>query len=179
MVTLPDTDECLRQELAIPEEAIVFGRYGGKESFDIPFVHQAINDILAVRKDVYFIFMNTNVFYEHERIIYLPGNTDMIYKRKFINTSDALLHARHGGETFGLTCGEFAICEKPVITYGLSRENEHLLILKDQAVTYNSFDDVYHILNTFTKDKYDMKNNGYMFYNPENVMNLFQNLCLA
>jgi hypothetical protein len=122
--------------------------------------------------------MNTNVFFEHKNIIYLPGNTDMVYKRQFINTCDALLHARGGGETFGLTCGEFAICEKPVITYGLSRENEHLLILKDKAVTYNSPDDLYTILNTFTKDKYDVSNNGYMFYTPENVMNIFKNVCL-
>ena len=100
--------------------------------------------------------MNTNVFYEHKNIIYLPGNSDMIYKRKFINTTDASLHARYGGETFGLTCGEFAICEKPVITYGQSPENEHLLILKEKAVIYDSFEDLFNILNTFTKNKYDM-----------------------
>jgi hypothetical protein len=178
MVTLPTCNDDLRNELNIPENAIVFGRYGGKESFDIPFVHDVIKRILEVRNDCYFIFMNTNVFYENKNIIYLPGNSDMIYKRKFINTTDALLHARDRGETFGLTCGEFAICEKPVITYGQSYENEHILILKEKAVIYNSFDDLFNILNTFTKNKYDMKNNGYMFYNPENVMNIFKNICL-
>ena len=179
MVTLPDCDDNLRRELNIPEESIVFGRYGGKESFDIQFVHEVIKKILEVRNDIYFLFMNTNQFYQHKNIIYLSGNSDMIYKRKFINTCDALLHARDRGETFGLTCGEFAICEKPVITYGRSHENEHLLILKEKAVIYNSLDDLYNILNTFTKDKYDVKNNGYMFYNPENVMNIFKNVCLC
>jgi hypothetical protein len=179
MVTLPVCDEHLRAELNIPSDAIVFGRYGGKESFDITFVYDAIKKILEVRNDIYFLFMNTNEFYQHKNIIYLPGNSDMIYKRKFVNTCDALLHARDRGETFGLTCGEFAICEKPVITYGNSAENEHLLILKDKAVIYNSLQEVYDILNTFTKDKYDVKNNGYMFYNPENVMNIFKNVCLV
>ena len=178
MVTLPETDSNLRHELNIPESGIVFGRYGGKESFDIPFAHDVIKNILEIRSDFYFIFMNTNVFYEHKNIVYLEGNSDMVYKRKFINTCDSLLHARERGETFGLTCGEFAICEKPVITYGKSIENEHLLILKDKAVIYNSQYELYNILNTFTKDKYDMKNNGYMFYNPENVMNIFINVCL-
>jgi len=178
MVTLPNCNDDLRNELNIPENAIVFGRYGGKESFDISFAHHVIKTILEVRNDLYFIFMNTNVFYQHKNIIYLPGTSDMVYKRKFINTSDALLHARDGGETFGLTCGEFAICEKPVITYGKSHANEHLLILKEKAVIYNSFDDLFNILNTFTKNKYDMTNNGYMFYNPENVMNIFKNICL-
>jgi glycosyltransferase involved in cell wall biosynthesis len=132
MVTLPECNENLRDNLNIPTDAIVFGRYGGKESFDIQFVHNVIKQLLDVRHDVYFIFMNTTVFYEHKNIIYLPGNTEMIYKRKFINSCDALIHARYQGETFGLTCGEFAICEKPVITFGKSRENEHLLILKMQ-----------------------------------------------
>jgi len=179
MVTLPDCDEDLRSELNIPDNAIVFGRYGGKESFDVPFVHDVIKKILEVRNDVYFLFMNTNEFYQHKNIIYLPGNSDMVYKRTFINTCDALLHARDRGETFGLTCGEFAICEKPVITYGIAKENEHLLILKDKAVIYNSPEEVYNILNTFTKDKYDVTNNGYMFYTPENVMNIFKNVCLV
>jgi hypothetical protein len=122
--------------------------------------------------------MNTNVFYEHKNIIYLPGNADMIYKRKFINTCDALIHARERGETFGLTCGEFSICKKPVITWGGSREREHLIILKDKAVIYNSKEELYNIFETFTKNKYDVNENGYMFYNPENVMKIFDKVCL-
>lgn len=179
MVTLPETEEHLRNELNIPEKAIVFGRYGGKETFDIPFVYDVIKNILDIRNDIYFIFMNTYIFYQHKNIIYIEGTSDMIIKRKFINTCDALLHARVGGETFGLTCGEFSICKKPVITYGKSKENEHLLILKDKAVIYNSQYELYNILNTFTKDKYDVNQNGYMFYTPENVMNIFKKICLV
>ena len=174
MVTLPQTNDNLREELNIPKEAIVFGRYGGRDSFDIRFVYESIKKILQCRSDIYFIFLNTDVFYEHKQIIYLPGTTNLEYKRKFINTSDALIHARLGGETFGLTCGEFAICEKPVITYRDSREREHLIILKEKAVTYTNEIEVFNIFNTFSKDKYDMKNNGYMFYTPENVMEIFK-----
>ena len=178
MVTLPECNENLREELKIPENAIVFGRYGGRESFDINFVHDVIKQIVSIRDDVYFLFMNTNVFYEHKNIIHLPGNADMIYKRKFINTCDSLIHARDRGETFGLTCGEFAICKKPVITWGGSREREHLLILKDKAVVYNNRENLFNILNTFTKDKYDVNENGYMFYTPQNVMDIFNRICL-
>jgi hypothetical protein len=179
MVTLPDCDINLREELSIPENSIVFGRYGGKESFDIKFVHESIKDILNKRSDVYFLFMNTHVFYEHKNIIYLPGNADMLFKRKFINTCDALIHARERGETFGLTCGEFAICKKPVITWGGSGEREHLLILKDKALIYNTQEDLQQIFETYEKNKYDVDENGYMFYNPENVMKIFQNVCLV
>jgi len=178
MVTLPECNQNLRQELNIPEDAIVFGRYGGTESFDIKFVHNVIKEIVNSRNDIYFLFMNTNKFYEHKNIIHLPGNADMIYKRTFINTCDALIHARDRGETFGLTCGEFAICKKPVITWGGSREREHLIILKDKAVIYNSQDELKNILETFTKNKYDVSVNGYMFYNPYNVMQIFNKVCL-
>jgi hypothetical protein len=179
IVRLPDCDKNLRSELGIPEDAIIFGRYGGKETFDIRFVHDAIKQILSTRDDVYFLFMNTHPFYRHKNIIHLPGTTDMILKRKFINTCDALIHARIDGETFGLTCGEFSICKKPVITYGGSIDHEHLLILKDKAVIYNTPEEILTILQTFTKDKYDVSENGYMFYTPENVMEILNKNCLV
>lgn len=177
IVTLPECDENLRETLSIPENAIVFGRYGGRETFDIQFVHHAIKTLLQTRDDIYFLFMNTHPFYQHKNIIYLPGNADMKFKRQFINTCDALLHARNDGETFGLTCGEFSICKKPVITYGGSIEREHLIILKDKAVVFNTPDEITTILQTFTKDKYDVSDNGYMFYTPENVMALINKNC--
>jgi hypothetical protein len=160
--------------LNIPSDAIVFGRYGGKESFDIKFVYESIKRVLETRSDIYFLFMNTDVFYEHKNVIYLPGNADMNLKRVFINSCDALIHARERGETFGLTCGEFSICKKPVITWGQSHEREHLNILKEKAITYNNEHDLYDILNTFTSTKYDMNNNGYTFFTPENVMQIFK-----
>ena len=83
---------------------------------------------------------------EHKNIIYIPGNSDMVFKRKFINTCDALIHARVSGETFGLTCGEFAICNKPIITFGLSKSKNHLDILKDKCLIFNNYNDIYDIL---------------------------------
>jgi hypothetical protein len=174
IINLPFNDVNLRNELNIPSDAIVFGRYGGKESFDIKFVYESIKRVLETRADIYFLFMNTNVFYEHKNIIYLTGNADMNFKRTLINTCDALIHARERGETFGLTCGEFAICKKPVITWSQSHEREHLNILKEKAVTYNNEYDLCDILNTFTSTKYDMNDNGYMFFTPENVMQIFK-----
>ena len=179
MITFHDTTDNMRSELNIPDEAIVFGRYGGVETFDIKFVYNSIKEILNKRNDIYFIFMNTNKFYIHKNIIYLNGTTDMYIKRKFINTTDALLHARQDGETFGLTCGEFAVCLKPVITYNQSREKNHIHILKNQAILYNNFDELNNILIDFYKNKYNMDNNGYLHYTPENIMNIFNNVYLT
>jgi hypothetical protein len=179
MIRVYDTNDNMRSELNIPDEAIVFGRYGGVETFDIKFVYNSIKEILNKRNDIYFIFMNTSNFYTHKNIIYLNGTTDMYIKRKFINTTDALLHAREGGETFGLTCGEFAVCLKPVITYNPSRERNHIDILQNHAILYNNFEELNKILSEFYKNKYNMNDNGYLQYTPENIMSIFNNVYLT
>lgn len=176
MIRIHDSSLDLRDELSIPKDAIVFGRYGGVETFDIKFVHDAVKNILQKRDDIYFIFMNTNEFYNHPHIKYLSGTTNMELKRKFINTSDALLHARSGGESFGLTCGEFAIANKPVITFEHSAERNHIDILDKHAVLYSNYDSIYKILNEFEKNKYDVDGNMYFNYTPENVMKKFSTL---
>ena len=180
LIRVDKTDENLRGILNIPEGAIVFGRYGGADTFDIPFVKECIAAMLNEGQNrlVYFLFMNTNMFYEHPNIVYLPGTTDGMMKRKFINTCDALLHARWMGETFGLTCGEFAICKKPVITYNHSLDNNHLDILRDKAVVYSDYDSLYKILTEFTVGKYDMEGNGYLEYDYRYVMDIFNDLFL-
>jgi hypothetical protein len=178
MIRNHNTTDNMRNELNIPESSIIFGRYGGVETFDIKFVHEAIKNILNVRNDIYFLFMNTNIFYNHPHIIYLNGTCDMYKKRKFINTCDTLIHARSGGETFGLTCGEFAIELKPIITYNGSREKNHIDILGNKSILYNNYQEIYDVLNTFTKKKYDMSNNGYLFYTPENIMKIFNEIYL-
>jgi hypothetical protein len=178
MIRNYETDGHMRNVWSIPPDAIVFGRYGGVETFDIPFVYEAIKQVLNVRPDVYFIFMNTNVFYNHPRILYLKGTANMEHKRLFINTCDAMLHARRYGETFGITCGEFAVALKPVITYSASKDRNHLAILGKKAVLYSDYASIYHILSTFTRDKYDMRDNGYLQYTPENIMRTFAEVYL-
>ena len=176
MIRIHESTSDLRETLQIPQNAIVFGRYGGVETFDIGFVHDAIRNILKTRQDIYFIFMNTNEFYSHPRIKFLSGTTNMEIKRKFINTCDALIHARKGGETFGLTCGEFAIALKPVITFQDSVERNHIDILGNHAILYSNYDSVYKVLQEFTKDKYKMEGNGYFNYTPANIMKVFANI---
>jgi hypothetical protein len=87
IVELPDSNNNLRNELNITNDAIVFGRHGGFYQFDLSISHEAIISFLnnTTNVNVYFLFMNTNKFYEHPRIIYLEKNIDLLYKTKFIN----------------------------------------------------------------------------------------------
>lgn len=135
----------LRTELDIPKEAKVFGYFGGAQSFNIKFAQQTAKKIASKYKDIYFIFMGVDTFVKKKwwkalpkNIIFLPANSDVIYKQKFINTCNALLHARERGETFGITVAEFALKGKPIITFGDSPEKAHIQELKDKGYYYHN-----------------------------------------
>ncbi len=70
-------------------------------------------------------------------------------KAAFVNSCDALLHARKGGETFCLACAEFALKDKPVITYAKSPQQGHIAILGKQALYYRGAEDLTALLLAF------------------------------
>lgn len=177
MIDVPVTSDNLRHELGIPKEDIVFGRYGGLDTFDIPFAKYVIHDMLTSREDVWFLFQNTNQFIQHDRAIFLPPSVDMNYKAKFISTCDAMLHARNQGESFGLACGEFSTLGKPVITYSHSPEKSHLDILGEKGLYYTNQESLMNILNAFSPD--NTKDwNCYRDYTPERVIAKFKQVYL-
>lgn len=172
MVNLPDVEGDMRKELDIPKDSIVFGRNGGYDSFDISFAKKAVVDSLEKRDDIYFLFQGTERFVNHPRVIHIPASTDLIEKVKFINTSDALLHARTLGESFGLTCAEFSSKNKPVITWYGSNERNHIEILGEKGLYYNNYDELLDILVNFQPNP-DLDWNCYREYLPNPVMKKF------
>ena len=180
IVDSPNTDTHLRNELNIPEDAIVLGRYGGLHQFDLAITHNAIKQFLDINttNKVYFLFMNTFEFYIHPNIIYLDKNIDLLYKTTFINTCDAMIHARSDGETFGLAIAEFSIKNKPIITCPCG-DLEHILLLGDKAITYNNTKellDIFSNIKVLFSQHLDW--NCYREYTPEKVMNIFNNILL-
>lgn len=115
--TFSGSTKSLRGELGIPEDALVFGGLDGQNSFNIPFAKQAIVQVAKMEKNAYFLFMNFEEFCDSPNVIFLPKNTDLVYKEEFINTCDAMLHARGDGETFGMSCAEFSVKNKPVVSW--------------------------------------------------------------
>jgi len=181
IVTLPSSEENLRTELNIPQDDIVLGRHGGFTEFNIKDTHEVIIEFLNLptSANMWFLFLNTCEFYKHPRIIYLEKNTDLIYKTKFINTCDAMIHARGEGEIFPLSIAEFSIKNKPIITCPIG-DLGHIEILGEKAVLYKSKDELLHIFNNIKniiKNKDDW--NAYRQYTPENVMRLFNELIFS
>jgi len=136
IVSMPDIDDDLRQRLNIPKTSLVLGGYGGQDSFDVKCAINAVHSILQNTRETYFLFMNFNKFINHPRAIFLPGTTDILEKTRFINTCDAMLHARQQGESFGLACGEFSVRNKPVITYRFCKHTHHIDVLGSKGLLY-------------------------------------------
>lgn len=201
MVHMPDVQGDMREQLGIPASAKVFGRYGGPDTFDIHFVKQAIYEIADANPDIYFLFMNTDIFLGNGRalyrkkiqsllqpifypkksfpnIIFLPGTESMVEKRKFINTCDAMVHAQWLGETFGLAIGEFSVCGKPIITcnHPTVSAKTHLEILGERAISYSTKEEFKQAILSFQPD-FSKNWDAYSEkYGPEPVMKKFENV---
>ncbi len=180
MVNLPNVDTNMREELNIPNNAIVFGRHGGMDQFNIAYVHNVINKITDKYPNIYFLLVNTNKFCkEKSNIIHYNKIIDLKKKVKFLNTCDAMIHARQMGETFGAAVSEFSIKNKPVITCRRGGDNEHLKILKNKCFTYENENELYNIFQYFINNLDEIKTkdwNAYRDYSPEKIMDKFNEI---
>jgi hypothetical protein len=178
-----DHMENYREFFNIPTTALVFGYYGGPDSFNIPFAKEAVINTARSNKNVYFLFMNSNQFCDEPNVFFISGTSDMATKIGFINTCDACLHARNGGESFGLTVAEFSLKNKPIITttWCDSGFNDlaHIEMLGDKSIIYNNYDELIGILTNFPDIINKHENwNAYSMYSPELIMNQFNNVFL-
>ena len=158
-VQLLKNNQNLRNKLNIPKNAKVFGYHGGETSFDLIFVRDAIKKVVRQNKNIYFLFMNIRKFFNHKKVIFIKGTFNQTQKVKFINTCDVMLHARSLGESFGLSCAEFAIKNKPILTYGYCRQRAHFEICKNNIIPYYSYKDLNTKIINFNKNiKYNSSN---------------------
>jgi len=149
-----ESAENLRKKLKIRSQARVFGRHGGWDTFNIPFVRKVVASHVRSHPQDHFIFLNTRPITgteSLENVHYLPATVDPREKAKFLATCDAMIHARDTGETFGLAVAEFAVLGKPVITYGGSRERAHLEMLGEKALIYKSKEELLKVLREFRR----------------------------
>ena len=136
------------------------------------------------RPDIHFVFLNTTLKPPYFRgfppnIHFLPATSDPVERSRFINTCDAMLHARRVGETFGLACAEFSAHNKPVITWAGSKCQAHIDILKGAAITYRNRSELTDILLKFRPDttrSWDVVTDA---FSPQRVMRKFDEVFLS
>ena len=173
----------LRSQLGIPRDAIVFGRHGGPTTFDLTWVPPVVTTVARRRRDLHFVFLNTTFPRPRFRALsknvhFLPATVDPAARSRFINTCDAMIHARQGGESFGLACAEFSAHGKPVITWSGGVDRAHHEILGASALLYEDGAQLEELLMRFEPDpsrRWDVVTGR---YSPERVMQRFREVVL-
>ena len=174
MVEVDKTKNDLRKKLKIDSKQIVFGCHGGESSFDLIFTHDVIKKIVKTKKNITFLFLNINKFYDHPKIKFLKGTTDEVYKKKFLNTCDAMIYGRSLGESFGLACAEFASQDKSIFSYKFNRHQNHKFSTpRNFFFEYSSFQELYNLLSNFKKIKKIKTNNRYKKLKAKKVIKDF------
>lgn len=172
----PTARKEFRKSLGIPDSAVVFGRHGGTDTFDLDFVKETIKTVVRMNEWIYYVFINTPAFDNHPRLIFCDKIITDTEKTNFISSCDACIHAQSLGETFGLSVGEFSVHNKPIITYGGYTWNRaHKDILGDRAMYYKDAPELYKIFTEFYP--HDAPN-CYDDYSPEKVMRKFKEVFL-
>ena len=140
-----------RRAYNLPLDAIVLGRHGGFDTWNLPFASKAVFEAVSKRNDLYFLFLNTPKFAEHPQIKFLQGTHNNLEREDFLNACDGMIHARWEGETFGLSCAEFLIRKKPIISWNESRERNHFFMAESSIIGYNNFNDLSAFLHSLDK----------------------------
>ena len=179
IVNVLTDSKTFRDSLNIPRSSTVFGGYGGSTSFDIGFVKDVVINIAKQHNDIFFIFMNFPKFCNLSNVIFMDSSTNSLVKSRFINTCDAMLHARLLGETFGLACAEFEAHGKPVFTYKYSPHRAHIDILNENSYLYGNSFGLKRMLTSYSNSnrKSIICSNYKKRFNPEAVMGIFSQLC--
>lgn len=170
----------LRDELCIPNNAIVFGRHGGKDTFNLQFAKTMISKIVRLYNDIFFVFMNADAWDDHPQIKILSATTDIDRKRQFLRTLDCFIVPETMGHTFNLALADACAYNIPAIIYANNVWNTaHIDIMGDVGHYFYNPDELYELITTFTLWYDSAKNyNGYRDYTPVNVMKQFARVFL-
>jgi len=181
IVDMLEPRETLRGALNIPADAFVVGRYGGFDQFNIPFALRSVREALAQRTNLYFVFVNTQKFIDHERVLFLPPIVNTAEKAKFIATCDAGLNAKKIGESFGLAIAEFLMLGKPVFCWAGGMDQNHVRMSPKPEWLYRTRAQLTRLLTQTVASESDatLARQSVSCYRPEPVMKQFEQVFLS
>lgn len=172
-----------RKELNIPSDSVVFGRYGGEDIFNLKWFYTTVEKVANDNKNIYFLFQENIKKYftkDFDNIKFVKTFYTDDEKNKFINTCDATLECSTLGHSFGLTLGEFSVCNKPIILLmsDIGYWNvEHIRIISNKGIYFRNDKELYRVLTNFKREKFIGQDlNLYKEFSPENVMKIFDNV---
>jgi hypothetical protein len=139
-VDMPVPTGSMRAEYGIPADAKVCLRFGGFETFDIPWVKKTLVETLDETPELWFLAVNTEKFTDHKRAIFAPAVYGLQAKANLISSSDFILHARRQGESFGMNILEAMQSSKPILSWFGGWDRNHVALLDRNSLFLNSFD---------------------------------------
>jgi FkbM family methyltransferase len=154
-----------RDSLGIPADALVLGRHGGFETFDVPDVQSSVIKLAnTFGNKLHFVFVNTKKWSEDlpPNVHFLPCSTSRSFISAFISLCDGMIHARQRGETFGLSCAEFAVHGKLVLSWTpaippADYERNHIDLLRDATASLLITFSASHFLEGFVSKLVEQK----------------------
>ena len=167
-----------REEWNIKPDQFIFGRHGGHNTFNIPFVQEHIFSLLNARDDFVFVFLGTDRWITHPNVRFLDPVHDVQTKTNIINTWDAMIHARIQGESFGVAIAEALSLNKPVLAWEHGEDLHHTEVLKNSGLLYSK-ETIWEQMNSIKElaNKEDWTQRVKKF-KPEVVMNKFNEIFL-
>jgi len=181
IVDLPAPTGTMRDALGIPADGHVVGRYGGADQFNIPFAPAAVAEALEKRGNLWFLFVNTDKFIDHPRVLFLPPIVNQQEKARFIATCDAGLNAKKIGESFGLAIAEFLMFGKPVYSWAGGMDQNHVVMTPKQDWNYRTKRDLVRLLVDYTPSLQDsdLAREAVTAFLPAPVMQRFDEVFLS
>lgn len=181
IVDLPEAEGDMRSDLGLPADAFVVGRYGGFDQFNIPFAQSAVAEALERRSNLYFLFVNTEKFLDHQRALFLPPVVQPGDKSRFINSCDAGLNAKKIGESFGLAIAEFLYFGKPVFSWAGGMDQNHVHLTPERDWNYRTRRDLLALLTDYRPNAMDsdLARRSVDQFRPEPVMQRFDKAFLS
>jgi hypothetical protein len=178
IVQLPNTTDNYRSTFNIKPDQKVIGRIGGYYTFDIPFVKECIKRIVTSTDEFVFLFAGTEPFIDHPNVRFINEFHSPYKKAKFINTCDAMIHARQRGESFGLSIAEFLSMNKPVMAWNDGHDRNHIDMLAGSGLLYKDdyeLDVMIRNISAWEQEVWSMRVEQ---FKPEVVMTKFKKVFL-
>lgn len=139
-VNLPLPATNLRTEFGIPDEAKLCLRFGGMETFDIPWVKRILIESLDEDSNLWFLGVNTEKFTTHKRAVFAPPIFGLQTKADLIGSADFILHARRQGESFGMNILESMQGGKPILAWYGGWDRNHVALLDKSSLYFTPLD---------------------------------------
>jgi hypothetical protein len=146
----------VRDEYGIPRTSKLILRIGGRYDFNDEAGKSAVEKVLEQSTGIHFVFVNTEPFLYHPRVVYVNKYISKNEKDNLISSSDLLLNCRLRGESFGYQICEGLSYGKPCLAPALCRnpqmDGHHIDLLTDKQFLYEDSQDliekIFSILDT-------------------------------